>query len=464
MLNTGKFARFIYFIVDIFLISLAFIIPYLLNPSLVPHESFGQRAYLTVFFFWGICLIFILNNLHLYSTVRYLSIIEESLISMKGVSYSSIITALFVYLLGISIFSRTVFIESAFLLFIFIVLWRVFKRICVRKLISSGFANYNVLLIGVGKETEMILQEINDNLFYGLRVKGILDDKHTGDYCGIKILGKVADLEHIVKKYFIEQIYVTENLNNISIRDFLEKCGKTGKTVRLIIDNFGLPFQKLDLNYLGSIPLITYFQGEQVKANNTIKRIFDLLVASLLLFLLSPIFLVISFLIKTESKGPVFYISKRSGRKGAIFKFYKFRSMVCNADKLKEQIRHKSEVDGPIFKIRKDPRFTKIGAFLRKYSLDELPQLINVIKGDMSLVGPRPFPVDESEKIEYRHIPRLNIKPGITGLAQVKGRSNLKFSQWMRWDSWYVNNWSMGLDIKILFWTIPVVFRGKGAY
>ncbi|MDD5465391.1 MAG: sugar transferase [Candidatus Omnitrophica bacterium] len=464
MLRTNRYAHFLYLTIDVLLISLAFAVPYFLNPSLVPHELVIQKAYITVFIFWGICLIFILNSLHLYSTIRYLSIIEESFMVVKGVVFASVIADLFVYLLGMNFFSRTVFIEAVLALSIFIILWRILKRICVRKLISSGFANYNVLLIGIGKETELMLQEIKDNPFLGLRVKGILDDKRTGDFCEVKILGKVDDLEHIVKKYFIDEIYVTEYSSSMSINDFLAKCGKTGKAVRLIIDNFGLPFQKLNLNYLGSIPLITCFQGEQVKADSIIKRIFDIFVAGSILCLFLPVFIVIGLFIKIESSGPVFYISKRNGRKGIVFNFYKFRSMVHNADRLKEQIRHRSEVDGPIFKIRKDPRLTRVGAFLRKYSLDELPQLINVLKGDMSLVGPRPFPVEESEKIEYKHIPRLNIKPGITGLAQVKGRSSLKFSQWMRWDSWYVNNWSLGLDIKILLWTIPAVLKSKGAY
>lgn len=464
MLRNNRYIHFFYLIIDIFLISIAFAIPYFINPSLVPHDLVGQRAYLAVFSFWGICLIFILNNMHLYSTIRYLNIIEESLMAIRGIGYATVIAALFVYLVKAHIFSRTVFIESVFLLMAFIVLWRVIKRICVRKLINKGFSNYNVLIIGAGGETELILQEINDNHFLGLRVKGILDDKHSGDFCGVKILGKVNDLEHIVKKYFIDEIYVTEYSGGMSINDFLAKCGKTGKAVRLIIDNFGLPFQKLNLNYLGAIPVITCFQGEQVKADSVIKRIFDIFVAGLILYLLSPIFIAISIFIKLESRGSIFYLSKRSGKKGAIFNFYKFRSMIHNADRLKEQIRHRSEVDGPIFKIKKDPRLTKVGAFLRRYSLDEFPQLINVLKGDMSLVGPRPFPVEESEKIEYKHIPRLNIRPGITGLAQVKGRSSLKFSQWMRWDNWYVNNWSLGLDIKILLWTIPAVLKSKGAY
>ncbi len=351
------------------------------------------------------------------------------------------------------------------MLFILIVLWRILKRICVRKLIRSGFSNFNVLIIGACKETELILQEIKDSPYLGLRVKGIMDDKQSGSFCGIKILGKIEDIEHITKKYFIDEIYIIEqHLGKLAINDLLVKCGKTGRTVRVLINDFGSSFQKLSLTYLGSIPLITCFQAGRIKANSVIKRIFDIFVSGIMLCLLLPVFIVIGLLIKIESRGPVFYVSKRSGRRGVIFKFYKFRSMIYNADSLKEQIRHKSEVDGPIFKIKNDPRRTKIGAFLRKYSLDELPQLINVFKGDMSLVGPRPFPVEESEKIEYRHIPRLNIRPGITGLAQIKGRSNLKFSQWMKWDNWYVNNWSLVLDIKILWLTIPAVFKCRGAY
>lgn len=465
MLRTSKYIHFLYLIIDIFLISLAFAIPYCINSSLVPQDIAHQRAYLTVFFFWGICLIFILNNLHLYATIRYISIVEESSMVIRAVIFSSIIAALFVYLLRIDVFSRTIFIETTVLLFILIVVWRVLKRICVRKLILSGFANFNVLIIGAGKETETILQEIIDSPFLGLRVKGILDDKLSGNFCGVKILGKIEDIEPVTKKYFIDEIYIIEHhLGKLSINNVLAQCGKTGRTVRVLVNDFSSSFQKLSLTYLGSIPLITCFQANQIKANSLIKRIFDIVIAGFLLCLLLPVLIIISIIIKIESKGPVFYVSKRSGKKGVVFKFYKFRSMVYNADKLKERIRHKSEVDGPIFKIKDDPRRTRVGAFLRKYSIDELPQLINVLKGDMSLVGPRPFPVEESEKIEYRHIPRLNIRPGITGLAQIKGRSNLKFSQWMKWDNWYVNNWSLGLDIKILWLTIPAVFRCKGAY
>ena len=151
--------------------------------------------------------------------------------------------------------------------------------------------------------------------------------------------------------------------------------------------------------------------------------------------------------------------------KGINFNFYKFRSMVENADELKDKLLEQNEVrDKVMFKIKDDPRMTKLGKFLRRYSLDELPQLFNVLIGNMSLVGPRPPLLDEVEKYGCNHIDRLSIKPGITGLSQIRGRSDLSFSRWVRWDLWYVNNWSFGLDLKILWETIPVVLKGKGAY
>ena len=169
-------------------------------------------------------------------------------------------------------------------------------------------------------------------------------------------------------------------------------------------------------------------------------------------------------MIKLDSPGPVFYFSKRYGRRGQIFHMYKFRSMTANADQIIKELRHKNEVSGPIFKMKNDPRVTPFGQFLRKYSLDELPQIINVLKGEMSLVGPRPFPIDQIEKEDLRQLKRLEVRPGITGLWQVRGRSDISFSRLVKWDIWYINNWSFWLDISILLQTIPVVVKGKGAY
>jgi lipopolysaccharide/colanic/teichoic acid biosynthesis glycosyltransferase len=182
------------------------------------------------------------------------------------------------------------------------------------------------------------------------------------------------------------------------------------------------------------------------------------------LIVMAPVFALIALLIKLDSPGPVFYFSRRYGYGGRVIKMWKFRSMVADAEKKLDQLKPHNEVDGPIFKIRKDPRITRLGSFLRKYSLDELPQIFNVFFGDMSLVGPRPLPLDQVQQEDLQQLKRLEVRPGITGLWQVRGRSDLTFKQLIKWDTWYVNNWSFTLDLEILFETIPVVLKGKGAY
>jgi exopolysaccharide biosynthesis polyprenyl glycosylphosphotransferase len=194
------------------------------------------------------------------------------------------------------------------------------------------------------------------------------------------------------------------------------------------------------------------------------KRFFDLIFSFLGCLVLLPVFLVIGILILLDSRGPVFYCSNRYGRNGRMFPMIKFRSMVIDADAKLKELKSRNEVDGPIFKIKNDPRITRMGRWLRKYSLDELPQVINVLVGHMSLVGPRPLPIDQVEKEDFNQLKRLEVRPGITGLWQIRGRSDVSFKRLVRWDMWYINNWSFWLDLKILLRTIPVVIHGKGAY
>lgn len=194
------------------------------------------------------------------------------------------------------------------------------------------------------------------------------------------------------------------------------------------------------------------------------KRLLDILGASLALLALSPLMLLIALAIKLESPGPIIFKQIRIGRRGRPFIFYKFRSMRENAQELRPLIEHMNEQQGPVFKIRRDPRVTRVGAFLRKYSLDELPQLLNVLKGDMSLVGPRPLPPCDVNRCDPQYYRRLAVPPGCTGLWQVSGRSNLDFEAWMRLDLYYIEHMSLWLDIQILLRTLPAILRGEGAY
>jgi exopolysaccharide biosynthesis polyprenyl glycosylphosphotransferase len=215
---------------------------------------------------------------------------------------------------------------------------------------------------------------------------------------------------------------------------------------------------------VGDIPLLSL---EPVALNETkliFKRVIDLTLAGLSLLTLLPVMAVIALVIKLDSPGPVFYLQERVGLRKRKFNMYKFRSMICDAEKKLREIEHLNEAEGPIFKMSNDPRVTRVGRFLRKTSLDELPQLINVVRGEMSLVGPRPMSlrdVDLFDKGIQRK--RFSVKPGITCLWQISGRSNLSFSKWLELDLKYIENWSLLLDVMILFRTIPVVIKGNGA-
>jgi len=193
------------------------------------------------------------------------------------------------------------------------------------------------------------------------------------------------------------------------------------------------------------------------------KRLFDLFAAAVLLVLFSPLFLLIAIAIKVDSPGPVFYVSTRLGRRAKPFRFYKFRSMYVGAERMKQQLLHLNEMDGPVFKIRNDPRATRVGRLLRKTSLDELPQLINVLRGEMSLVGPRPPIPEEVEQYETWQRRRLSVTPGITCLWQVSGRNRISFREWMEMDMKYIDSISFLTDLRILLLTIPAVLRAKGA-
>ena len=192
-----------------------------------------------------------------------------------------------------------------------------------------------------------------------------------------------------------------------------------------------------------------------------IKRLIDVICSFIGVVVLSPLFIIIAIIIKATSKGPVFFSQKRVGKNGKEFDMYKFRSMVVNAEELKEKLQKQNEMSGPMFKMKEDPRVTKVGRFIRKTSIDELPQLINILKGEMSLVGPRPSLPNEVAKFEPWMLERLKVKPGLTCYWQVSGRNNIDFEDWMKLDIKYVKDRNLGLDIKLIFKTFFVLFGGK---
>jgi len=257
----------------------------------------------------------------------------------------------------------------------------------------------------------------------------------------------------------------------LPVRSFYEQisamamlCTEQGVTVRYPSDIFSMNLTQSKNDTFEGIPIITHYTGAMRGWQIHLKRLMDVVISSLGLLLLSPLFLLTTFVIKATSPGPVFFIQERVGLNKRRFRLCKFRTMAADAEKRQAELEAFNEVSGPVFKIKDDPRITRVGRLLRKTSVDELPQLWNVLKGDMSLVGPRPLPVRDYKGFsEDWHRRRFSVRPGITCLWQVNGRSSIGFDQWMKLDMDYIDHWSLWLDLKILFQTIPAALRGSGA-
>jgi exopolysaccharide biosynthesis polyprenyl glycosylphosphotransferase len=260
-------------------------------------------------------------------------------------------------------------------------------------------------------------------------------------------------------------IMSAKHTNFEQVEYVIRACELEGIEVWLIADFFSTQISRTSFDELTGRPLLIFRTTPEASWQGMAKQLMDFLGASALLLLLSPVLLGIAAAIRYSSPGPVLFRQKRSGINGTPFTIYKFRTMITNAEQFKQELAAMNEMSGPVFKVTNDPRITPIGKFLRKYSLDELPQLFNVLRGEMSLVGPRPLPVDEVRRFDnLAHRRRLSVKPGLTCLWQISGRNEIKdFKDWVRLDLEYIDNWSIWLDLRILLQTIPVVLRGTGA-
>lgn len=418
-----------------------------------------------IFLFWILVIVFI-NNAHgLYQTKREIFETVEVWGVLKSVFLSSLMMIVVMFVIKLPNFPRSILFLATTLAFIFLSFWRIIKRFFVEYLVAQGFNNFNILIVGAGKVGLALAREIQKKPALGLNVVGYLDDfKGDSSVSGdTKVLGKISAFSKVARREFVNKVFITCHHDGEVFLKLLEQAKALGVAVRVVPHGFELMSGEFSKYNIGLIPILEYSDGRTYQKQIG-KRFFDLLAGMCLAVLVFPVFLVVAVLIKLDNPGPMLYLSKRYGRGGRMFNMYKFRSMRVDADQIIDKIKDKNEVDGPIFKIKKDPRVTKIGCILRRYSLDELPQIFNVIKGDMSLVGPRPLPISQIQKEDLRQLRRLEVRPGITGLWQIRGRSDISFVRLVKWDVWYINNWSLWLDLNILLQTAPVVLKGKGAY
>jgi len=339
----------------------------------------------------------------------------------------------------------------------------------IRWMRRKGYDRKTALIIGTEAASDEFIRQVEGHPDWGLDIVGFLTtytDEVGHQIAGHKVIGTTDDFLQILHESVIEEVIIALPIEYLDeIQRLLQICELEGTPVRLISDWLRPKIAKLSVDSLHGLPIITFSTTPTQEWQLFIKRVVDILASGVGLILLSPLFLMIALLIKLTSQGPIFYRWHVIGYGKKPFIGYKFRTMIADAEKLKGQLIDQNEMNGPVFKIKNDPRITPLGHILRKFSLDELPQLWSVFKGDMSLVGPRPCLVTEFPYFESWHRRKFSVKPGLTCLWQISGRSEIKdFDTWAQLDLKYIDNWSLWLDFKILLKTIPVVLLGKGSY
>lgn len=406
----------------------------------------------------------------LYSSHRFASLLSEASDVIKATFFASLILDLAALLFRIRMASVPVlaifFVMSTTLM----VASRMLLKAVLTRTRLHGRNLRNVLIVGTNPRAIEFAHRLETRLDLGYRVIGFADREWDGNpqfhESGHSLACHLDELPDFLRKNVVDEVAIA-----LPIRSFHDDasriaalCEKQGIILRVLPNIFDLKQSRSVADELEGHPLITHYTGALDGWSVVAKRALDFSLALLALIAVSPVMLLAAALIKLTSPGPIFFLQKRIGQNKRKFTIFKFRTMAVDAEARMQQLQHLNEVSGPVFKIKHDPRITPVGRFLRKTSIDELPQLINVLKGDMSLVGPRPLPIRDYEGFnEDWHRRRFSVRPGITCLWQVNGRSSIPFEKWMELDMQYIDKWSFWLDLKILAQTIPAVLKGFGA-
>lgn len=455
-------------IIDIFLTILAFISSYYIRKFLWSEELAYSDSYITIVLLivptWFVALK-VTNLSKLLRGKAYSFLLYDYL---KVIAIGMSILFLFVFSFKLDSISRIVLYLFGFIDFLFLfgskfLIYALFKH--YRK---QGYNSRNLLVI-TDKESEEVIDEIETNKDWGYKISIIvvnseeLRGKYISKYKSVYLADDIDFHKLIEDNPIDEVIYAKKDIDMSNIREIVYSCEEIGVVFKLKSNFFNMVATKAELDYMGSYPYLKFVNTPTGYLALKVKRLADIVSSLIFIVLFSPIFLAVAVAVKLTSKGPIVFTQKRVGLRGREFNLYKFRTMVENAEELKKELEAQNEMDGPVFKIKKDPRITKIGSFLRKSSLDEFPQFFNVLRGDMSIVGPRPPLPKEVAKYERWQRRRLSMKPGITCIWQVSGRNEISFEEWMKLDLEYIDNWSLKLDFSLFIKTIKVVLLRKGA-
>ncbi|QEE29489.1 sugar transferase [Terriglobus albidus] len=422
-----------------------------------------QQQFLLYLLSFAFCVVFF-SRLHgLYAPIQHHSGLHEQRVTFESVLTAGLLFCGFLYLTHGESISRVVVLLTVAFTQVALSIRRAAWRRMVYSRYREGLEVRNVLIIGTGRVAQALRNHLETLQHFGFRFKGFVSlTPQDALNSNQEVVGDLRNIVPLARSLFVDEVFFSVPAERSIVIGVVEEARSAGIDVRVVPDLYDGLAWNAPVEYIGQFPTIPLHRREFPVGAFMAKRILDLVISTLALTLLSPLMLLIAIMVRLDSKGPIFYRAERIGRKGRKFGCFKFRTMVPNADELKKKLAHMNERDGILFKIKQDPRITRVGRILRKYSLDELPQLWNVLRGDMSLVGPRPPLAAEVERYDISHLRRLDVLPGITGLWQVEARQDPSFDNYISLDTAYVENWTFGLDLKILIRTISVVFTGTG--
>jgi exopolysaccharide biosynthesis polyprenyl glycosylphosphotransferase len=459
---------------DLVLTTLAFLLAWWLRshvapriaPALFPTELYPLSRYLgllpLVLAIWTLLLV----TRETYTSRRTVALASEVWQVVRVVGAGTLTLAAAGWLLRLEFVSRPFLILFATLDLIFLLTEKLVLRLGARRLRSRGYNYRTLLIVGINPRAEEVARIITDHPHWGLELLGFVapNGAHPDQAAGLPVLGAADDLPRILQEEVVDEvIFVLSRRQLEEFEDAFLLCAELGIRARVAL-YFPHMKARVVLEELEGIPLLTFTNTPGAPFPLFLKRLGDIGASALGMVLTAPLLPFIALSIKLGSPGPVLYSQERCGLNGRRFTLHKFRTMYEGADRRLDEVAHLNEVEGPAFKARHDPRVTPIGRLLRRLSLDELPQLFNVLRSDMSLVGPRPPLPEEVERYERWQRRRLSMKPGLTGLWQVSGRAGLDdFSRWTTLDLAYIDQWSLWLDLKILLKTIPAVLSTRGA-
>lgn len=423
------------------------------------EHFFPYAPYSGFFLLYSALVVLFCISQDLYRTPREMPAIKESVLVAKAVVFATAVLVVFIFTSGNKDISRFVIVSSGAMNIVALSGWRYAKRRYVARRVCKGLGTRRALIIGSNNAAKDLAACFERNVQLGYVFCGFLDIHPNGNG---RMLGSVGEFRQIALSTFADEVFVTAPTDRELVKQIFIEAKRLHLNLNIVPDLYDDLGRHAPIRSLMGFPVITLTGRVLPIVGLAVKRALDIIGSLTGIIVCMPILLAVAMWIRLDSPGPILYSAPRIGKKGRKFPCHKLRTMVAQADQQKDKIRKANERHGPFFKMQCDPRVTKSGRWLRKYSIDELPQLLNVLLGDMSLVGPRPHPVDDFERYSFEDLRRLEVKPGVTGLWQTEARLNPAFEASMALDLQYIENWSLWLDLRILFRTVPVVIKGQG--